>query len=59
MEKRLVITRADGDVADYTKITHPVIKKYANKCSAKFEILEDCQGIHKHYRIRFLLITLV
>lgn len=51
MEKRLVITRADKDVAEYTRITHPVIKGYANRCGAKFEILEDCQGIHKHYRI--------
>ena len=51
MEKRLVITRADKDVADYTKITHPIIKKYADRCGAKFEILEDCQGLHKHYRI--------
>ena len=51
MEKRLVITRADEEVAAYTKITHPIIKKYADRCGAKFEILEDCQGIHKHYRI--------
>lgn len=51
MEKRLVITRADEDVAEYTKITHPVIRKYAIRCNAKFEILKDCQGIHMHYRI--------
>lgn len=51
MEKRLVLTRADEDVAEYTKISHPIIQQYANRCSAKFEILEDCKGLHKHYRI--------
>jgi len=51
MEKRLVVTRADEDVAGYTEITHPVLKKYAKKCKADFQILSDCQGLHKHYRI--------
>lgn len=51
MEKRLIVTRADEDVANYTKITHPVIKKYAKKCKADFDILSDCKGLHKHYRI--------
>lgn len=49
--KNLVLTRADEDVSGYTKITHPIIIKYASKCNADFKILSDCKGLHKHYRI--------
>ena len=37
--KRALVTRADSGVSDWMKITHPVMKRYAEKCKADFIVL--------------------
>lgn len=49
--KKLIVTRADEKIKEMTDITHPVLKKYAKKCNAEFEIISETKGIHPHYRI--------
>lgn len=46
-----ITTRADANIREMTDITHPIIKKYAEKVGADFIILDDAQGLHPHYRI--------
>lgn len=41
----MIVTRADQDVIETARITHPIIRKYAEKCEAEFLIL---QGPEKH-----------
>jgi lipopolysaccharide biosynthesis glycosyltransferase len=38
MEKRLVVTRADNRVKKITELTHPVLRNYAKKCNADFNV---------------------
>ncbi len=51
----LITTRADKNIREMTKITHPIIKKFAKLWGADFYKLEknaDCEGNGKyHYRI--------
>lgn len=49
MEKRLIVTRADGNIADMMALTHPSIKAYAKRCGADFLVLDEdvpfCSGV--------------
>jgi hypothetical protein len=54
--KKLVCSRADENIKDMTDISFPIIKDYAKKWGADFEVLshlvEDAEGPGKyHYRI--------
>ena len=49
--KYLVATRADDKHKEISDITHDNLKRYAEFCDADFKVIEDCQGIHHHYRI--------
>jgi len=37
--KRAIVTRADDNVRDWVELTHPLLKKYAQKCDADFIVL--------------------
>lgn len=37
--KKLIVTRSDLNINEMTKLTHPIIKNYAKKCNADFQIL--------------------
>ena len=53
-EKRIVVTRADVGIKEMTDITHPIIKEFAKKWDADFEILNpdrDWPVHRRHYRI--------
>jgi len=39
MKKLAIITRSDETVKEWTELTHPLFKKYADKCGADFIIL--------------------
>ena len=53
----LMVTRADESVSAYTKYTHPILRRYAEKWGAQFKILDDplkgdqCWRILKIYDI--------
>lgn len=49
--KYLIATRADENHKEISDITHQNLKNYAEYCNADFKVIEDCQGIHHHYRI--------
>jgi len=49
--KRLIATRSDETQTDMAILTHPLLKSYAERCGADFKVIEDCKGLHKHYRI--------
>jgi len=49
--KNLIVTRSDDNIKEMTDITHPVLKKYADRCNAKFKIISDNNNLHPHYRI--------
>ena len=54
--KLLITTRADSNISEWTDITHPIIKEYANRVGADFKTLShksDCNdGDGRwHYRI--------
>jgi len=49
--KRLIATRADENVDDFKNLTHPYLKKYAEKCNADFLVLNDKKDLHRHYMI--------
>ena len=51
MRKRLIVTRADEKVKEYTKVTHPVIRAYAEKVNADFKVIRQAKDLHPHYRI--------
>lgn len=51
MEKRLIAVRSDDNVKDYAELTLPLIEDYAQKCEADFLQIQDCKGLHPHYRI--------
>jgi len=52
LEKRLVVTRSDDSQNEMAEITHPIIRKYSDKCEADFMILSDNLGYKSsHYRI--------
>ena len=40
MSKRLIATRADLNIKAMTDMTHPIIKRYADRCSADFMVLD-------------------
>jgi len=42
--KLLVITRADESVVEYTQLTHPIIRMFAEKWGAEFKILGSAVG---------------
>ncbi len=46
-----IATRADDTIKEMTDITHPIMRKYAEKIGADFIILNDNKGLHHHYRI--------
>ena len=46
-----IVTRADNTIKEMTDITHPIMRKYAEKIGADFIILNDNKGLHHHYRI--------
>jgi len=50
-EKRLIVTRADDKISQLCSITHPILKRYAIKCKADFQIISESGNIHPHYRI--------
>ena len=37
--KRAIVTRADSGVNDWIELTHPVMRKYAEKCKADFIVM--------------------
>jgi len=50
--KLALVTRADENVKEMTDVTHPVIKKYAERCGAEFIILtDDKKPPESHWRI--------
>jgi lipopolysaccharide biosynthesis glycosyltransferase len=54
--KLLITTRADKGIKHWTDITHPIIKDYANKVGADFEIMSHKSNCNDgdgkwHYRI--------
>lgn len=53
MSKLLVVTRSDSRIKEMTDITHPIIKKFAEKWGAEFRIFEEREWpVHpRHYRI--------
>jgi len=52
MSKNLIFTRANDNIKDMCAITHPVLKKYANRCEADFIVIDkDITGLHSHWRI--------
>ena len=51
-----VVTRADDAVREWTELTHPLFKKYAEKCGADFIVLSEpapflTSDHQPHYRI--------
>lgn len=51
--KKLIVTRADDNVKDWSDITHPIIKEYAKKVDADFLILND-GTVHPYSHFRIL-----
>lgn len=52
MENRLIVTRSDDSQNKIAELTHPVLKKYADRCNADFLVLKDkYKDFHIHYRI--------
>jgi len=51
MNKYLVATRSDEEVATYTQFTHPILQNYAEKVNADFKILHNIEDFHRHHRI--------
>jgi len=56
--KLLIATRADDNIKWMTDFTHPMIKRYAERCNAEFTILSGNTyqrnyngAVHNHYRI--------
>lgn len=49
--KRLIVTRADEGIQKMIELTHPLLKKYANKCGADFMVLHHKTELHNHWRI--------
>jgi len=49
--KKLIVTRADENIAEMVSITHPLLKKYAEKCDADFSIFKNDVDYHPHYKI--------
>jgi lipopolysaccharide biosynthesis glycosyltransferase len=48
----VIVTRSDDNVKQLTDITHPMLKKYADKCDANFIILtDDKKPPESHWRI--------
>ena len=39
--KKLIVTRADGNIKEITDITLPIMEEYAEKCNANFKIISD------------------
>lgn len=52
MKERLIITRADDNVKEMTKMTHPILKRYAKKVNADFLVITDnVPAPMHHFRI--------
>ena len=52
MSNLLIVTRADSNILEMTKLTHPYIKAYAELLGADFKILDKNTPVHRcHYRI--------
>lgn len=50
--KVLITTRADSRINEMTDLTHPLMRNYADKCDADFEVIsESIEGLHPHWRI--------
>lgn len=49
--KLLVITRADESVVEYTQLTHPIIRMFAEKWGAEFKILGTSSGLNMMWRV--------
>lgn len=49
--KLLMVTRADEDVASYTKYTHPILRMFAARWGAEFKILDASLEINKVWSI--------
>jgi len=49
--KKAIVTRADDNIRTMTDITHPVLKRYADKCDAEFLILSKILDVHMHHSI--------
>ena len=49
--KKLLVTRADNNIKEMCEITHPVLKRYADKCNAEFKIISENKELHPHFRI--------
>ena len=49
--KTAIATRADNNIKEMTDITHPIMRKYAEKIGADFIVLGDKGEEHYHYRI--------
>jgi len=39
--KRAIVTRADDNVKEWKKLTHPTLKEYSKKCDADFVVISD------------------
>ena len=39
--KLLITTRADNNISDWVELTHPIIRKYADKVKADFLVLDE------------------
>jgi len=50
--KKLIVTRADNKIQNWIDITHPLLKKYAEKCNADFKVISnDTQDNSRAYAI--------
>lgn len=50
--KKIVATRADKNISEVAKLTHPILKRYADFCNADFTVItSDVPTPKGHYRI--------
>ena len=49
--KLLMVTRADESVVAYTKYTHPILRRFAEKWGAEFRVLDTPLKVRKCWRI--------
>lgn len=49
--KKAIFTRSDDNIKEMTDITHPILKRYAEKCDADFIISDNTLKYHPHFRI--------
>lgn len=49
--KRVICTRADDGIAEMSALTHPIMRRFAEKWEADFIVLNGPWKVSRHYRI--------